>query len=205
MLRLNLNIFKEYEIFYRNADPPLNNFAKGNVLLIHGQSFSSSTWLQHSTMEVIAAAGYRVIAIDLPGCGKTRGPAVPDEKKAEILLRTIRALELDSVIIIGHSMAGQYIIPLLGNERIRCIVAIALSNTNMVPLNAENIKTPVLIVWGDKDTSLGPTCASNLKRLPNSKLLKITSAGHACYLNDPQLFQSACLNFFDLVRHYSNC
>lgn len=66
-------------------------------------------------------------------------------------------------------MAGQYIIPLLGNERIRCIVAIALSNTNMVPLNAENIKTPVLIVWGDKDTSLGPTCASNLKRLPNSK------------------------------------
>lgn len=35
------------------------------------------------------------------------------------------------------------------------------------------------------------------------RLLKIASGSHACYLSNPSVFQSACLNFFDLVRHYS--
>ena len=48
-------------------------------------------------LQVFAAAGYRCIAIDLSGCGKTGGPAVPDNEKAEILSLVIRRLELGSV------------------------------------------------------------------------------------------------------------
>lgn len=31
------------------------------------------------------------------------------------------------------------------------------------------------------------------------RLLRIPSAGHACYLNNPGAFQSACLSFFEMM------
>uniref|UniRef100_A0A915Q1V3 Ribosomal protein/NADH dehydrogenase domain-containing protein n=1 Tax=Setaria digitata TaxID=48799 RepID=A0A915Q1V3_9BILA len=189
-----------YEIFFRETVPPQEVIYKGTILLIHGQSFSSSTWLENSTMQIFSAAGYRCLAFDMPGCGKTGGPTVPDNEKAEIIPLAMHALELDSVIVIGHSMAGQYIVPLLGTDRIACLVAVALSNTNAMPATPESIRTSVLVVWGEKDTSLGPSAASNLGRLPNSRLLRIPSAGHACYLSNAVAFQSACLNFFETME-----
>lgn len=73
------------------------------------------------------------------------------------------------VIVIGHSMAGQYIVPLLGTSWLTCVVAVALSNTNVMPVTPESIRTPVLVVWGESDTSLGPSAASSLSKLPNSR------------------------------------
>lgn len=72
-------------------------------------------------------------------------------------------------MIVGHSMAGQYIVPLFGSKQILCVVAVALSNTNTLPENASQFKTPILVLWGDRDTSLGPNAAANLQRLPNAK------------------------------------
>uniref|UniRef100_A0A0M3I9A5 Hydrolase_4 domain-containing protein n=1 Tax=Ascaris lumbricoides TaxID=6252 RepID=A0A0M3I9A5_ASCLU len=43
---------QKHEIFFRKADPPRNNYAKGTVLFVHGQSYSSATWLENSTMQV---------------------------------------------------------------------------------------------------------------------------------------------------------
>uniref|UniRef100_A0A8R1XYT7 AB hydrolase-1 domain-containing protein n=1 Tax=Onchocerca volvulus TaxID=6282 RepID=A0A8R1XYT7_ONCVO len=191
-----------HEIFFRETVPPREIIYKGTILLIHGQSFSSSTWLENSTMQIFSAAGYRCLAFDMPGCGKTGGPTVPDSEKAEIIPLAMRALELENVIIIGHSMAGQYIVPLLGTSRIICVVAVALSNTNVMPATPESIRTSVLVVWGESDTSLGPSAASSLSRLPNSRLLRIPSAGHACYLSNPVAFQSACLNFFETTESF---
>uniref|UniRef100_A0AAF5PH79 AB hydrolase-1 domain-containing protein n=1 Tax=Wuchereria bancrofti TaxID=6293 RepID=A0AAF5PH79_WUCBA len=193
-----------YEIFFRETIPPQEVIYKGTILLIHGQSFSSSTWLENSTMQIFSAAGYRCLAFDMPGCGKTGGPTVSDSKKAEIIPLAMHALELETVIIIGHSMAGQYIVPLLGTSRITCVVAVALSNTNVMPTTPESISTSVLVIWGESDTSLGPSAASSLSRLPNSKLLRIPSAGHACYLSNPVAFQSACLNFFETMESFAN-
>lgn len=66
-------------------------------------------------------------------------------------------------------MAGQYIVPLLGRTWLTCVVAVALSNTNMMPAAPESIRTSVLVVWGESDTSLGPSAASTLSKLPNSR------------------------------------
>jgi len=57
-------------VFYREAMPVGEH--KGDVLLLHGTSFTSETWQKRvmqpvGFMNILAAAGYRVIAVDLPG------------------------------------------------------------------------------------------------------------------------------------------
>lgn len=38
-----------------------------DVLFLHGQAFTSETWEALGTLALLAAEGYRAIAIDLPG------------------------------------------------------------------------------------------------------------------------------------------
>ena len=37
------------------------------VLLLHGKSFTSVTWSEINTLQLLGAMGHRAVAIDLPG------------------------------------------------------------------------------------------------------------------------------------------
>lgn len=41
--------------------------SKGDILLLHGSSFTSQTWEDNKTLQYLAAMGYTAIAVDLPG------------------------------------------------------------------------------------------------------------------------------------------
>ena len=62
---------------------------------------------------------------------------------------------------------------------------------------------PTLIVYGERDTSLGVFSASHLRALANGRVVKVPQAGHACYLNNPDVFHTLTLNFIELVRTYA--
>ena len=52
-------------VFYREAVP--KGSPNLNVLLLHGQAFSSETWLELGTLHLLACMGHRAVAIDIPG------------------------------------------------------------------------------------------------------------------------------------------
>ena len=77
------------------------------VLLIHGFSSSGHTW---DSMVNTLAQTHRVLVIDLPGHGLTRGPqdasAVNISFYADLVDAYLTALDLNNVTLIGHSMGG---------------------------------------------------------------------------------------------------
>jgi hypothetical protein len=56
---------KDCEVFYREVVPQGDK--KETVLLLHGQSFTSETWTEISTLQMLGAMGHRAVAVDLPG------------------------------------------------------------------------------------------------------------------------------------------
>ena len=67
-------MFKEVSVFFREADP--HSEPKFPILLLHGMAFTSATWVEKvqsqtdpsvNTINLLAASGYKVIAVDLPG------------------------------------------------------------------------------------------------------------------------------------------
>ena len=54
-------------LFFREAHPGSGQATRFSVLLLHGIRFSSETWQNLGTLHRLAQAGYRAVAIDLPG------------------------------------------------------------------------------------------------------------------------------------------
>ncbi|MEM6734081.1 MAG: alpha/beta hydrolase [Myxococcota bacterium] len=80
---------------------------KGPIVFVHGLGSNLKFWRYQ--IDVFAARGYHVIAIDLPGFGKSDKPrdfsyAIDDQ--ARVLRAFLDALAIKKPIVIGHSMGG---------------------------------------------------------------------------------------------------
>jgi pimeloyl-ACP methyl ester carboxylesterase len=81
---------------------------KGTIVFIHGLgSYLKFWWFQ---LDTFAAKGWRVVAIDLPGYGKSEKPAsfpYTMEAMADAVRELLAALEVEHPVVVGHSMGGQ--------------------------------------------------------------------------------------------------
>ncbi len=78
------------------------------VVLIHGTGAWSEIWRR--TLDTLAAAGYRAVAIDMPPFGFSDRPAgadYGDEAQARRILGVIGALGLEHVTLLGHSFGAR--------------------------------------------------------------------------------------------------
>jgi pimeloyl-ACP methyl ester carboxylesterase len=86
--------------------PPL--IANGKtVLLLHGKNFNAAYW--ETTIKELNAKGYRVIAPDQIGFGKSTKPQNYQYSFAQLAFNTksiLDSLKIPKVIVLGHSMGG---------------------------------------------------------------------------------------------------
>lgn len=77
------------------------------IVLVHGLGVSADYWYRNGP--ALAAAGRRVLAPDLPGFGRTEGPAdgLTVEEQASFLQDWAAALEVGPAVYVGHSLSCQ--------------------------------------------------------------------------------------------------
>lgn len=75
------------------------------VVLVHGALNDHTVWAQQS--RALTARGFAVLAPDLPGHGRSSGPALPSvEALADWLLALLDAAGVQRALLAGHSMGS---------------------------------------------------------------------------------------------------
>ncbi|HEV8581193.1 MAG TPA: alpha/beta fold hydrolase [Thermoanaerobaculia bacterium] len=83
---------------------------KRAVVLAHGARFNKESWAPQA--RALAAAGFRVLAIDFRGYGRSRGPGQADPLSAPLHLDVLAAVRYlgktgaETVSVVGGSMGG---------------------------------------------------------------------------------------------------
>ncbi|XP_028390690.1 protein ABHD14B-like [Dendronephthya gigantea] len=187
-------------VYYKEIIP--EGYAKLDVLLLHGMSFSSRNWVELNTMNILASHGYHVIALDLPGYGKSLHKLdTSDSSRVVFLEQFIKKTRLVSPVIVSPSMSGVYSLTYLAASKAsRAFVAIAVVGTEKIPVGDFQNFPPTLIVQGSRDKNLGVTSTSILsKNVPHNSVQVIQDAGHACYMNKPDEFHTMLLKFLNNI------
>jgi 2-hydroxy-6-oxonona-2,4-dienedioate hydrolase len=97
------------------------------LVMVHGLGCSADYWVRNGPW--LAAGGLRVIAPDLPGFGRTRGPegglSIPGQAAA--VARFADALALPSAAYLGHSLSCQAVLELAASrpERVAALLLAA--------------------------------------------------------------------------------
>jgi len=169
------------------------------VLCLHGASFTSQVWQQIGTLDLLANQGYRVVAVDLPGYGKS-DQFVGDRRS--FLRQFIETLALTRPIVISPSMSGNYSLPLVAThpEKLSGLVAIAPVAIKQYQPQLQGISLPTLAIWGSNDRII-PVAQADLlvETMTNAEKVILFNAGHACYMKATDEFHHQLLKFIQGV------
>jgi pimeloyl-ACP methyl ester carboxylesterase len=94
------------------------------IILVHGLGASSTWWFP--VVPELSAAHFRLLAPDLPGFGRSPGPALNVQHTARAIISLADHLGLGEFFICGHSMGGAVAAEIAANHpgRIRRLILV---------------------------------------------------------------------------------
>ena len=165
------------------------------VLVLHGMKFQAETWRELGTIDLLADAGFNVIALDLPGFGKS---APSDMAPDSVLSLFIKETGLDRPVLIGPSMGGRVSLEfsLDHPEQVGGLVLVGAVGVPENQARLSEITVPCLVVWGSEDAISAPANADILiDGIKDSRKVVIDGAPHPCYLDQPGNWHDGLLLF----------
>ncbi|CAL1546146.1 unnamed protein product, partial [Lymnaea stagnalis] len=189
-----LKVYVE-EVFPNNGSRIL-----ADILFLHGMRFTSKNWLDIKSLHHVANWGYRGVAVDLPGYGKSINILEP-ESNANFMMSLISTLGLHRPIIVSPSMSGGFSLPFIfddpttSTERSMAFIPVAPVSTKKFISQFKKSEIPTLILVGTNDTVNGQESTKDLKNLRNNWYAPIEGASHPCYLDNPDAFHRLLYHF----------
>ncbi|XP_014814958.1 PREDICTED: alpha/beta hydrolase domain-containing protein 14A-like [Calidris pugnax] len=197
----------EPPVFYRevSSGPRASSPGRPDVLFLHGQAFTSKTWEALGTLALLAGEGYRAVAIDLPGYGDSPPAEMVASAQGRVafLDHVLQELGMQRPVLVSPSMSGRFALPFLlaRGDRLAGFVPIAPVGTkDYTAEQYQQVQTPTLILYGDRDKHLGLQALQSLQHLPRHRVAVVPDAGHACYLDKPEDFHRALLGFLHQLK-----
>jgi 4,5:9,10-diseco-3-hydroxy-5,9,17-trioxoandrosta-1(10),2-diene-4-oate hydrolase len=101
------------------------------VVLVHGFNHHAEAWVRN--IAVLADAGHRVVALDLPGFGRSGIPRMRYSLKgyAEFLVQFLDALDIRRAHLVGSSMGGAIVLKAAALEPRRVITVTGVDPAGM--------------------------------------------------------------------------
>ncbi|NXJ11293.1 ABHEA protein, partial [Odontophorus gujanensis] len=140
-----------------------------------------------------------------PGYGDSppAGMLATQRDRAAFLQHVVQQLGLRRLVIVSPSMSGRFSLPFLltHGEQLAGFVPIAPVGTReYTAVQYQQVQTPTLILYGDRDTGLGKQALQSLQHLPRHRVVVLPGAGHACYMDKPEDFHRALLRFLGQLQ-----
>lgn len=170
------------------------------VLLLHGARFSSETWRRLGTIDELVDAGCYVLALDLPGFGRSQTVGVD---RNELLVQVLDALSVDEAVVVSPSMSGAFAFPLVirATDRVAGFVPVAPAAIDAHLDALERVEVPTLVVWGENDEIIPLEKSDQLAAaITDSRRVILKDASHPCYLDRPEEFHRELIGFVDELR-----
>jgi len=145
------------------------------LVLVHGAGGSHLDW----PPELRRLPGVRVIALDLPGHGRSAGPGRSDTLAyAEAVGALLDALDIEHVVIAGHSMGGAVALQMALHRPDRVAGLILMGTGSKLPIDPT---LPRRIVEAAEETvdwivewSWGIHAPESFRRLSRQRLLEVS-------------------------------
>ena len=192
----------EKGIFYRQVKSENPRFP---VLFLHGAAFTSKNWHDIGTLKSLASKGYTAVAVDLPGYGESQNIKRPESaSRIQFLSNLITELGLERPVVVAPSMSGSYALPfVMVKERakeLRGFIPVAPGAVDKyTEEELKGLDLPTLIVYGENDSGF-KRLAERMKNIPASEVFMMKNAGHPCYLDNPEEFNTRVTKFLDKLN-----
>ncbi|NWX18556.1 ABHEA protein, partial [Aegotheles bennettii] len=118
--------------------------------------------------------------------------------RVAFLDHVLQKLGMQRPVLVSPSMSGRFALPFLlarGDQLAGFVPVAPVGTKDYTAEQYQQVQTPTLILYGDRDTRLGLQALQSLRHIPGHHVAVVPDAGHACYLDKPEDFHRALLGF----------
>ncbi len=170
------------------------------VIMLHGASFTADVWTKTGTIGAISSAGWKAVAIDMPGFGKSEKGNF--SSVSSFLSAFVNQLKFDRFVMMGASLGGKEALDYstAHSEKILGLILVGAVGVWLYEERLPRLQDkPALLIWGSEDTISPKENYETLMKYLKKAKLEIIGKIHPCYLEEPEKFNSAIVSFLKSI------
>jgi abhydrolase domain-containing protein 14 len=182
-------------IHYLQAGP---SDARRLVVLLHGMAFNAETWKVVGTLDALADAGLRAVALDCQGYS---GQFQKEGTRQRLLHDFLAAIGWQprerKIVIVAASAGGSVGSPFVlgaGAAEVAGYASVSALLPSDIQLSTTS-DVPTLMIWGELDSPNSNKAQAHERIFPSHQKVVLPQAPHPCYLKEPKLFNSLIVQF----------